>query len=78
MAHDVRPLDAQTAHEQRAVRGVGGHADRAVNPVAAGEAGPVVAQKAMAVGEGRLLDQRLGPGGAQAPVDQDDGLPVSL
>jgi hypothetical protein len=34
-------------HEERAVRGVLGYADRALNPVAAGKAGAVVAQKAI-------------------------------
>ena len=57
--------------------GVLGDADRTLDVVAAGETGAVVAQEPVAVGERGLVHQRLGPGGAQTPADQDDRLPRS-
>jgi hypothetical protein len=50
------------------------HADRALDSVAAGEAGAVVAQQAVAVGKGGLVHERLGPSRRHAPMDQHDGL----
>ena len=52
VAHDVRALDAELAHEQRAVGRVVGHAERPFDAVAAREPGSVVAQQAIVIGEG--------------------------
>jgi hypothetical protein len=51
VAHDVGSLDVEMTHEQRTVGGVVGQAWRALAPFAAGEACPVIAQKAMVAGK---------------------------
>jgi hypothetical protein len=73
VADDVRPLDAQLAHEEPAVLGVIRHGHRPIDCAAAAEAGAVVCEQAVA-GEGGLVEERLDPGRAHAPVNEDDGL----
>ena len=57
-------------HEQPAVLGMEGYGHRPVDLAAAGEPGAVIAQEAMAIGEGGLVKKRLGPRRAHSPVDQ--------
>ena len=47
---------------------------RPLDRAAASEPGSVVAEEAIVICEGRLLQQRLAPGSRHAPVDQHDGL----
>jgi hypothetical protein len=77
VADDVRPVDAELAHQERAVLGVGRHGHGTRRRVAGGEAGAVVAQDPEAVGKGGLAHQRLAPRRAQPPVDQHDGVSPS-
>lgn len=74
MADDVRALDPQMAHEEPTLVRVVGHADWPLDRTAVSEAGSVVPEEAVAISEGRLLDEGLRPRCAHAPVDQDDGL----
>jgi AcrR family transcriptional regulator len=74
----MRSLDPELAHELRTVSGVVGQARRMLATVAPGEARAVVAQQEVAAGERRLSKERLRPGGAKAPVDQNDRFPGSL
>src|ERR1700730_12083522 len=75
MADDVGPGDAEFAHQQMAVGGVSFHGGRPGWGAAAGEAGPVVAEQPVAVGQSGLVQERLGPYGTDAPVDEHDGVP---
>jgi hypothetical protein len=49
-----------------------------VDAVAGAEAGTVVAQNGVLIGEHRLTHKRFRPLGAETPVDQYDGLSGSL
>ncbi len=57
--------------------GMVGDADGAFDQAAAAEPSSVVAEQAVAIGEGRLVQKWLGPNRAHPPVDQYDGLPGS-
>jgi hypothetical protein len=70
----VRALDSEQGQQPRAMGSVTGDPEWLERCVAACEAGPVVAQQREPVAERRLGQQRLRPGGAEAPVDQDDGV----
>ena len=60
MAHDVRALDPHVVHQQLAVARVVGDRQRAFDAGAAAEAGAVVGQQLVGVGEDRLVEERLG------------------
>jgi hypothetical protein len=62
------------AHEQAAVGALPGDAERAGHAAAASVAGAVVADEAIAVGEDRLVHQRLEEVRADAGVDEHDRL----
>jgi hypothetical protein len=70
----VRAVDADVAHQRRAVRGVPVHAARAVHRPAAAEPGAVVVEQPVPPGERRLPQERLRPARADAPVDEHDRL----
>src|SRR5208282_6011963 len=75
VADDVGSGDAELVHQLIAVGGVRGHGGRALEPAAAGEACPVIAEQLVAAGQGGLVQERLGPCRGHAPVDEDDGFP---
>ncbi len=77
MADDVGPGDAELAHQLTAVSGMASHGGWLGQGAAAGEAGPVVAEQPVAAGQSRLVQERPGPYGAHAPVDEEDGFPGS-
>ena len=68
---------AEFAHQQMAVGGVGFHGGWPGGGAAAGEAGPVVAEQPVVAGQSWLVQERLGPYGADAPVDEHDRFPGS-
>lgn len=74
MTDDVRPLDPEMTHEKPAVLGMVGHGYRPLDRAAAPEPGAVVAEQAVVLRKGWLLEQRLGPRRAHPPVDQRDRL----
>jgi hypothetical protein len=77
VADEVRPLDPEVAHERAAVGGLIGDADRPGRAAAARVADAVVAEQAVAFGQGRFLHQALEPVRAHAGVDQHHRLPHS-
>ncbi len=73
VADDVGLLDPELAHEQHTVARMVGHRHRPLGRAAASEPCAVVADEAVAVSEGGLLQERLRPCRAHSPMDQHDG-----
>jgi hypothetical protein len=73
VADDVRPLDPEPVHEEPAMLCMVGQPEWPFDWPRASEPGAVVVEQAVAVGEGRLLQERLSPRRADTPVDQHDG-----
>ena len=78
MTDDVRPLDAEMAHEAQAVGGLAGNGQQAVVAAAARESAPVVADQTEPVVEGRLCRQWCERVGDVAAVDEDHGVARAL
>ena len=77
VADDVRPFHAQVGQEGAGVGRLPGDARLGAGGRAAGEAAPVVADDAVAVGQRRLGQQRGEGVGKEGAMDQQNRLPGS-